>query len=238
MVEFLLAFVPVFICFLGCVQLVFLAAADLVVRHSAVTGVRAAIVVLADDPRYYADEHVRTIAASGKRMAAIRTAVSYPLAAIAPDANVAVQIATGEATGLADELGSTPATRLLSAFALYDALSTAVTFPAAARDATLLPEDKTVTLQVTYLFHCGVPLVAAMFCSTYGSMFAKQKLARRGKKRAHAAFDDLEFAPNRTAQQGLLLSSARFRVFQASATLPSQYARYLDDSTKDGHAGT
>jgi hypothetical protein len=53
MVETLIAFVPVFTLFLGIVQYVLLAVAQLVVQHAAVAGVRSASVVLDDDPAYY-----------------------------------------------------------------------------------------------------------------------------------------------------------------------------------------
>lgn len=52
-IEFIIAFVPVFLLFLGIVQLALLSAARQVVQHAAVTGVRSAIVVLDDDPRFY-----------------------------------------------------------------------------------------------------------------------------------------------------------------------------------------
>lgn len=53
MVETLIAFVPLFTLFLGIVQYTLLAAAQLVVRHAAVAGVRSASVVLDDDPAFY-----------------------------------------------------------------------------------------------------------------------------------------------------------------------------------------
>ena len=55
MVETLIAFVPLFTLFLGIVQYSFIAAAQLVVRHAAVAGVRSAAVVLVDDPARYDD---------------------------------------------------------------------------------------------------------------------------------------------------------------------------------------
>lgn len=49
-VEFLLAFFPLFLLFLGICQLALLASAHVVVRHAALSGARSAIVVLEDDP--------------------------------------------------------------------------------------------------------------------------------------------------------------------------------------------
>ncbi len=50
MVEFLLAFMPVFLLFLGTVQLALAGAAQLVVHHAATVAARSAAVVLEDDP--------------------------------------------------------------------------------------------------------------------------------------------------------------------------------------------
>jgi hypothetical protein len=113
MIEFVIAFVPVFLLFLGIVQLALLSAASLIVQHAAVAGARAASVVLDDDPRYYGtprgdisdhrgvadDAFDRALAErlsiggavelpasaplGGPRMAAIRRAVHAPLCAIA-----------------------------------------------------------------------------------------------------------------------------------------------------------
>lgn len=49
----LAAFVPIFIFFLCILQFGLVAAAKLVVRHSAIVGARSAIVVLEDDPKFY-----------------------------------------------------------------------------------------------------------------------------------------------------------------------------------------
>ena len=54
-VEFLLAFLPIFLMFLAICQVAFLVAGRIVVNHAALAGARSAIVVLEDDPRYYAD---------------------------------------------------------------------------------------------------------------------------------------------------------------------------------------
>jgi hypothetical protein len=55
-VEFLLAFIPLLFMFLGMVQMGLLYGASLVVQHSSNVAVRAAMVVMDDDPQYYSDE--------------------------------------------------------------------------------------------------------------------------------------------------------------------------------------
>lgn len=85
-VEFLVAFLPVFFFFLSLVQFTFLQGANLVVKHAATTAVRAAIVVLHDDPSHYDD--VPTGRATGKRREDIERAARIPLAVLGvrPDA--------------------------------------------------------------------------------------------------------------------------------------------------------
>jgi hypothetical protein len=77
MIETLLAFMPVFTLFLGIVQYVLLAIAQLVVHHAAVAGVRAASVALDDDPQFHAGAE-RLSLADGSC-----DATSDPLAALA-----------------------------------------------------------------------------------------------------------------------------------------------------------
>jgi Flp pilus assembly protein TadG len=79
-VEFLIAFFPVFFFFLALVQLIFLQTASLVVHHAASKAVRAAVVVLPDDPAYYGDVPVGSF--TGQRKTDIERAAKIPLAAM------------------------------------------------------------------------------------------------------------------------------------------------------------
>lgn len=79
-VEFLAAFLPVFIMFECLVQLAGLYAAKLVVMHSAEVAARAAIVVLPDDPKYYGGEAVESC--TGQRRNDIVNAAAIPLRAV------------------------------------------------------------------------------------------------------------------------------------------------------------
>jgi hypothetical protein len=58
-VEFLMAFTPVFLLFVGVAQLILLFGARLVVHHANVRAARSAIVVADDDPRFYATGETR-----------------------------------------------------------------------------------------------------------------------------------------------------------------------------------
>ncbi len=79
-VEFLVAFLPLFIFFECLVQLSGMFTAKLVVQHAAVTATRAAVVVLHDDPAYYGNEP--TGSASGQRLEAIELAAAIPMRAV------------------------------------------------------------------------------------------------------------------------------------------------------------
>jgi Flp pilus assembly protein TadG len=79
-VEFLAAFLPVFIMFECLVQLAGMYTAKLVVLHSAETAARAAVVVLGDDPKYYGGEQVESC--TGQRRDDIVNAAAIPLRAV------------------------------------------------------------------------------------------------------------------------------------------------------------
>lgn len=79
-VEFLAAFLPMFIMFECLVQIAGLYAAKLVVLHSAETAARAAVIVLNDDPKYY--DGLAVGHCSGERRDAIVNAAGIPLRAI------------------------------------------------------------------------------------------------------------------------------------------------------------
>lgn len=77
-VEFLIAFLPVFFFFLSLVQLIFIQTANLITKHAASKAVRAAAVVLPDDPKYYGNTPVGQY--SGQRKSDIEHAAQIPLA--------------------------------------------------------------------------------------------------------------------------------------------------------------
>jgi hypothetical protein len=79
-VEFLIAFLPLFIFFMCLLQMAGIHMAKLDTLHAAETGVRAAIVVIPDDPAKY--DNVEPGKISGKRKADIVKAASLPLAAV------------------------------------------------------------------------------------------------------------------------------------------------------------
>ncbi len=94
MVEFLAAFLPIFIMFECLVQLAGLFTAKLVVEHSAATAARAAVVVLDDNPKYYDDVEVGE--ATGKRREDIKSAAAIPLMAVKSIIHVKVTLPSSE----------------------------------------------------------------------------------------------------------------------------------------------
>jgi hypothetical protein len=82
MVEFLAVFFPLFSFFLGLVQLMFIQTADLVTRHAAQSAVRAAVVVVPEDPSKLGGG---LNSATGVRKAEVARAARVPLATLGID---------------------------------------------------------------------------------------------------------------------------------------------------------
>jgi hypothetical protein len=283
-VEFLLAFIPVFILFLGMLQAALLYAANLVVSHAATTAVRSAVVVLPDDPRHYGDEPVNAIdftgtggatgdavsiflegvgigggappaagSTGGKRLGAIRSAAAIPLLAVSPSFEQLV----GDPT-VYTAVGGNPGSRAATGAALYNRAGLAVTFPdrpGARSFRTRFGSDDDVTVRVTYLFHCGVPLASWYMCDDYLSLrtgvprAALQDLARRSASgtatpdemaalvrrvrlsrerlgRARPGMDELAQAEAPWLGYLTALTGSRFVVLRAEATMRNQGADY------------
>ena len=91
-VEFLIAFLPLFVLFMSLVQLAFVEVANVVTKHAAVAAVRAAAVVLPDDPSFYGGEPVNN--ASGARRTAIESAAKARLMAVSTDPQITLTFPT------------------------------------------------------------------------------------------------------------------------------------------------
>lgn len=264
LVEFLIAIMPIFVLFLGIVQYALLSVAQLVVQHAAVAGVRAASVVLDDDPALYDGAErleigsaARTqdptpsgalaaivgqlssevlpedfvapsllsagqILADNPRMAAIRTAVHARLMAIVPARGLKTLLPVAQQHHVAGALGESPIFRALQA-PFYLPISTAVTFPIAPGSSDLFTErvesSALVTVRVTHVVMCEIPLVAALMCETLASLSLVQ--------RSSPAMQELAHAPGANFQALWLAIDTRAMVFQAEASMPAQNARYL-----------
>lgn len=258
--EFIIAFTPFFLLFLGIVQLAFIATGGIVVQAAAVKAVRAAAVVLDDDPLFYDDEprglldfngnsdddgwvdnvggqaseggavwgqHCNADGCTrtnqvggveskgGPRLRAIRRAAYLPLSALSPEWTTLVSwfrglVSINNAEGasaaehpsiLQTAIGTEPALRLMSGFLVYNPIAAAVNFPVQAnRDAlrnggesfggkVCYGQDEKVTVRVTYLFSCGVPIANYLICRSYFDLTGVGELI--------GGFEDLFTEPSR-----------------------------------------
>jgi hypothetical protein len=263
MVEFLIAFIPLFMLFLGIVQFTLMGAAALIVQHAAVVGARAAVVVLDDDPKYYdqlergeisgpdsqntddfrqglgeqlgapPDDESDAPNPGGPRMAAVRTAVHARLATIAPDPWIVGSLLPTSTRSVANALGGHPMSRFWFGMGVYAALSTAIGFPVAP-GADDLQEERvaqkdTVSVRVTHVFLCLVPLVSNLMCQRPG--WQDDGLAlRNADDPTQRGLDELRTAPDAGNQRMLVLARVPIRVLRAEATMAAQPAPYLYQS--------
>ena len=102
-VEFLIAFLPVYVFFLCVIQLGLLFVVRLVVEHAAVNGARALAVVAGDDPKTYGgfEKELNRVNRNGRREEAVRNAVVLTLAplilnGVVQSADVIVVLHDGE----------------------------------------------------------------------------------------------------------------------------------------------
>lgn len=284
-VEFLISFIPVFIMFLGMLQGALMYGANLVVTHAANRAARAAIVVLPDVEDEYDGEQQNRVdftassssddsitsfleeagggsysapfTAAGsrgsKRLNAIRAAASMPLLSISPSFD---QL-TGDPE-VYKAVGGRPAERAIVGATLYNRTAVSVTFPTtpgATTYKTSFNPHEDVTVRVTYMFHCGVPLANRFMCDDYLALrtgipaeaagdlarlvasgnFTLRELqehvrrVRQTSDRLNAAqpgMDELQSA--QTPWLGFLtvLTGSRFHILRAEATLRNHGASY------------
>jgi hypothetical protein len=268
-VEFLVAFVPLFVMFLGTCQMALLATARIAVRQAAFAAVRTAVVVLEDAPEEFDDaprgslskgagSARRTMSAlftgisavaggfaapslgrlhgaahgpqRGARMAPIRAAAYVPLFGFVPREESIV-------TPVSDNLGRSLPVDVERRFSFavdYLQSASAVTLQAARGDDALATDPvaakAVVTVRVTYLYPCSVPVVRSLMCKTLSSLL--------GSTEHHSAFGipippggtelraRLELAEAPGALETLAGEGARFIAMDAEASLPNQGAGY------------
>lgn len=249
-VEFLIAFMPLFFLFLGICQLALLATARLVVQHAVLTGARTAIVVLEDEPSRY-DGARRGVLSGGRsfegigelfsgvseagadsrrpqygsRMKVIRTAAEYPLLALAPGLDA---VRTPRDSSVSASLVSNVAASVSGAFA-YTRAAAVVTLHEGGDDELAtepVPRNAAVTVRVTYLYSCGIPMVRALVCQSRAAILKPASLFSSlfGGKDSMASRFKLAEEPNGLAR--LSGDGAYFSVLSAEATLPNQGAAF------------
>lgn len=315
-VEFLIAFFPVFIMVLGIIQISLMYTAHVVVQHSASTAVRAAIVVIPDDPARYngaaigqladgrsgggnpleaflallggaanvrvnlpsipglgglgggggggsdASSPRSVYANTNGRMSAIHAAANIPLASISPSIDQLLE----RETSVRDALGrNEPVIRAATAL-VYNQAAMAVTFPTSPNATTYgnaFYDNMPVTVRVTYMFHCAVPIARMFICKDPitlrfgegGAAEAFGRAIRRGDVGGIVggyvgvmAAESAEIARNPGLGEltvaplySLILATSgtgqRYVVLRGEATLPLQGAQYQYRQSPRGGAG-
>jgi hypothetical protein len=163
----------------------------------------------------------------GARMAPIRTAAEMALLLLGPQSS---SIRGVENENLAASLPGNFAARL-PFLVDYTRAATVVTLHTEAGSNELargeIARDATLTVKITYVFPCGVPLVSALMCSTLASLLrptAAGPVSAAPTPSALARRLKYAEAPDRLSQ--LAVPSARFIVLTAEQTLPNQGAAY------------
>jgi hypothetical protein len=239
MLEFVIAFLPLFLLFLAVAQLALLGAAQLVVQHAAICGARSAAVVLDDDPRFYDGSprgELDRPRQDGPRLAAIRRAVHAPLVAITPDPSLVRSVLGGVARrdDVARAVGDASNERFMLAAGSYQRLATALVFPVEPESNVLehgvvVLADR-ITVRVSYLLPCIVPIVGGSMCQRLD--WDEQHERLRGVEHEHVppdrarALDELVSAPDAFRQVGLARARVPVAVLHAEATMPLQRAPY------------
>jgi hypothetical protein len=191
-VEFIIAFVPMFIFFMGIVQLSLLYSAKLVVQHSASRAVRAAIVAepipkrecpsgdpgnvdrafsgsnaLPDPLHKKAEAEYGEPSTGTPLLTRVRSAAYLPLAALAPP--VFAYPGGAVAQSLVGDFVGPQTARFAAGYFVYNRSHSAVTFRDDAGADYLpdhFPENQMVRVHVSYLQLCVVPVVNRMMCDS------------------------------------------------------------------------
>jgi hypothetical protein len=195
---------------------------------------------------------------AGPRLSAIQQAAYMPLSVLAPSPDTLFKL-FGMGSGGLSEVGN--GGRFLMGFLLYDRAATMVTL----RNpdglvATSIPSDGLVTVRVTYLYFCAIPIVNYFMCdsmlklsgldqlddavrSAYESVSQGGIEGARGVK-AQLQGDlqkisdkvgnlarDLQYAQSPELLLPFLSGRGRFKMISAEMTLPNQGACYYGGSS-------
>lgn len=158
----------------------------------------------------------------GARMEAIRFAAIMRMLPFSPNPS---SILPKTVLGVVDSLG---VVGWLGGAALYSYGATSVTFPKEAekeelRTSLSFQPEELVTVRVSYLAHCGIPIARFLMCDTsyrLGTGFGVDK------KRVKVAGTLAKGIGSQLILFGLMASGEHFRVLRADASLPLNSARY------------
>ncbi|MEO7038060.1 MAG: TadE family protein [Polyangiaceae bacterium] len=266
-VEFLIVFMPLFLLFLTVCQFALLAAARLVVQHSALSAARSAIVVLEDDPNRYGgaprgslSKGTTTTAPSfeqalaslialpwlnsnalapppraqqGTRMAPIREAAEFPLIALAPREDMIVR---PENESVATSLDASAVGHLVFALGYTRAAAVITVHLSGSDDLAAEPVDRhaAVSVHVTYLYACGVPIVRALICRSLSSLLGAPHspfpFGIFGGSERSSLGQRFDLAEDPGGLERIAGPGSFFAPLSGEATLPNQGAAYEGDS--------
>ena len=175
-------------------------------------------------------------------MDAIRFAAITRMTPFAPNAS---SILPAGMASLVESLGTAG---WLAGAALYSYGATAVSFPMAPGSETMvanvsgllgIEQSKPLTVRVTYLAHCGIPIARFLMCESSHKLgfgidtsdlpddFKSLQQAYEERNDRLPAMDQLaRGVGNHAILTGLLLSGERFMLLRADATLPMNSAPY------------
>lgn len=191
----------------------------------------------------------------GARLDAVRFAAGFPLLAAAPSSDELLNDGNPRRASLVDAIGGTnsPVLRLALGALAYNSVAMAVTYPQSSSSSqsytSRFSSRQPITARVTYLFHCGVPIVSAMACDNGLQLRSNTPLRQleRSTRAAgsgrltpgelNTAVSEVQAAQARlqAAQAGLndideaglnsnllFLGGGNYSVIRAEATLPNQ----------------
>ncbi len=190
-VEFLAVIGPLLTLFLGLTQLALLYATNLLVGHAAARAARAAIVILPDDhedadyagvPLNQVGNGVEGVlgyatAPGGGRLEAIRDAARLTLAPLSPPLD------SFGGDSVAEALGEVDGVDVLAGLFGWSRLAVAIGFPDGEGGFRTSFEPRgPVTVRVTYLARCAVPLGRKLLCGPWTGLGDEQRalLAQNG----------------------------------------------------------
>ncbi len=166
----------------------------------------------------------------GARMVSIRAATTMPLLLLAPNESA---VAVGGTDSVAGSLPGDFVSRLPFSLA-YTSVASVITVHTATGTEELaavnVPRNAPITVRVTYLMPCGIPLARILMCQPLAKLLKSSTdspsvRAARGSEESVFA-RRLRHAQGVGALKDLVSPSARFIVLTAQTTLPNQGAAY------------
>jgi len=203
--EFLIAFVPMWTFFLCVLQLAFIGHADLMVKHSADSAARSAVVVLPDDPNEYGGEAEMSVGRNPISAAdlgvalgqigstlRVRAGEAGLLAAFSQGALVNLGRSRLNTIRLAAHMPLMPLAPVNVGRDLQPSIGKAIGSPRKLVSALyyqpfalavtfpglqgVVAREPEITVRVTYAYQCTVPLARRILCQSFSDLDAKEEL--------------------------------------------------------------